>query len=113
MDELEELLLSTIEKFKVKVKEDEKLRAELMDFKKSVNIDIPDGEGFSFRLDKAEILDFEKGNVKEADISVIATREDMLALFKGELKVMKAWATKRLKVKGSMADIMRFRKFLS
>ncbi|MCK4266643.1 MAG: SCP2 sterol-binding domain-containing protein [Thermoplasmata archaeon] len=113
MDELEELLLNTIEKFKVKVKEDENLREELMDFEKSVNIEITDGEGFSFRLAKAEILDFNKGNVKDADIAVIATRDDMMALFKGELKVMKAWATKRLKVKGSMADIMRFRKFLS
>ena len=113
MDELEELLLKNIEKFKVKVKEDENLRKELMDFEKSVNIEIPDGEGFTFRLANAEIEDFRKGSVEDADITVIATNDDMVALFKGELKVMKAWATKRLKVKGNMADIMRFRKFLS
>jgi len=112
MDELEGLLLENIGKFKTKIAEDEKLKTELEGISRTLNIDICDKEGFSFVLDHADIKDFKRGKIEEADIIIEATEEDMVALFKGELKPMKAWATKRLKVKASLDDLMRLRKFL-
>jgi putative sterol carrier protein len=112
MDELEELLNQTIEKFRTKVAEDEAIRKELEGTKRLIFIDVIGKEGYSFLLDGPEIKDFGKGNVDEPDIRVTATEEDLILLFKGELKPMKAWATKRLKVKASLEDLLRVKRFL-
>ena len=112
MDELEELLTKNIEKFKNKIAEDEKLKEELKGIVREINIDVADKEGFSFILDNDDIRDFKHGKLDDAPITISATEEDLIALFKGELKPMKAWATKRLKVNSSMEDLMRLRKFM-
>ncbi len=111
MGELEDLLNQNIEKFRKKIAEDEKIKKELEGVTRSVNIDVIDKEGFSFVLDNGDIKDFKTGKLDGADINVTATEEDFVALFKGELKPMRAWATKRLKVKASLEDILKVRKF--
>ncbi len=112
MDELEELLTQNIEKFRKKIAEDEKLKEELKGTVKEINIDVTDKEGFSFVLDNDDIRDFKRGKLDDVPITISATEEDLMALFKGELKPMKAWATKRLKVKASIEDLMKLRKFM-
>ncbi len=111
MGELEDLLNQNIEKFRKKIAEDEKIKKELEGVTRSVNIDVIDKEGFSFVLDNGDIKDFKHGILDETDINVTATEEDFVALFKGELKPMRAWATKRLKIKASLEDILKVRKF--
>ena len=112
MDELERLLMETIEKFKAKVEEDEAVRKELEGVKRTMFINVIDKEGYSFVLDGQEIKDFKKGGIDEPDVKITATEEDLILLFKGELKPMKAWATKRLVVKASLDDLLRVRKFM-
>ncbi len=111
MDELEQLLTDAIEKFRGKIAEDEALQNELADITRTVTIDILEKDGFSFILDKGEIKDFKHGHISEPDVALMATEEDFIALMKGELKPMKAWATKRLKFKASLSDVMRLKKF--
>ncbi len=113
MGELEDLLSQNIEKFRNKIAEDEKIQKELEGVTRRINIDVIDKEGFSFVLDDKDIKDFKHGKLDDTDVSVTATEEDLIALFKGELKPMRAWATKRLKVKASLEDLMRVRKFFS
>lgn len=111
MGELEDLLNQNIEKFRNKIAEDEKVQKELEGITRRINIDVIDEEGFSFVLDEKDVKDFKHGKLDDADVRVTATEEDFIALLKGELKPMRAWATKRLKVKASLEDIMRVRKF--
>lgn len=111
MGELDGLLNEAIEKFRKKIQEDEKIRKELEGTTRTINIFVLEKDGYSFMLDGPEIKDFKAGTIEEADIKITATEEDFVLLFKGELKPMKAWATKRLKVKASLDDLMRLRKF--
>ncbi len=112
MDELEAYIKNAIEKFKVKIAEDRNLRSELADITRKVNVDTTDNEGFSFVLDKGEIKDFRRGKLEGAEITLHATTQDFKLLFKGELKPMKAWATKRLKFDASLDDILRLKKLI-
>jgi len=112
MDELEGYIRNAIEKFKAKIAEDQKLQAELADITRKVNVDTTDNEGFCFILDKGEIKDFRRGKLEGAEITLHATTQDFKLLFKGELKPMKAWATKRLKFDASLDDIMRLKKLI-
>ncbi|KYK30603.1 MAG: hypothetical protein AYK23_01010 [Candidatus Proteinoplasmatales archaeon SG8-5] len=112
MDELEQLLNEAIEKFKAKIEEDGAIKKELVGIKRTLFINVIDKDGYSFILDGPEIKDFKRGAIDEPDVKVTATEEDFILLFKGELKPMKAWATKRLVVKASIDDLLRVRKFL-
>ena len=112
MDELEGYINAAIEKYKKKIEEDEELKKELADIVRRVNVDTTDNDGFSFILDKGQVLDFKRGNLDGADITIHATTADFKLLFTGELKPMRAWATKRLKFDASIEDVMRVKKLL-
>ena len=112
MDELEEYIKAAIDKYKAKIEEDEELKKDLLELVRKVSIDTTDNEGFSFILDKGEIQDFKRGIIEGAEITIHATTADFKLLFTGELKPMKAWATKRLKFDASMEDVMRVKKLL-
>lgn len=110
MDELEKLFQGAMEKFTAKIAEDENLKNELAGISRTVNIDVHGLDGLSFTLDNGEIKEFKVGKLDEVDIMISASKEDFIALFNGELKTMKAWATKRLTFEASIEDIMRLRK---
>lgn len=112
MDELEGYIRNAIEKFRAKIAQDEELRNELAEVTRRVNIDTTDNEGLSFILDKGDIKDFRRGKLDSAEITLHATTADFKALFTGQLKPMKAWATKRLKFDASMEDVMRLKKLI-
>ncbi len=112
MDELEGYLKEAIEKYKIKIEADEELKKDLIELVRKVSIDTTDNEGFSFILDKGEVLDFKRGIIEDAEITIHATTADFKLLFTGELKPMKAWATKRLKFDASMEDVMRVKKLI-
>ena len=112
MDELEGYIKDAIDKYKAKIEEDEELKNDLMELVRKVSIDTTDNEGFSFILDKGEILNFKRGTIDGAEITIHATTADFKLLFTGELKPMKAWATKRLTFDASIEDVMRVKKLL-
>ncbi len=112
MDELEGHIRKAIEKFKEKIAEDQELRKELAEITRNININTTDNEGFSFIMDKGEIKGFKRGKLETAEIVLHATTADFTALFTGELKPMKAWATKRLKFDASIDDVMRLKKLI-
>ena len=112
MDELEKYITNALEKFKTKIAADEELQKELADIVKTINLNTTDNDGFSFVLDNGQIKDLKRGKLEGVDITLNATTEDFKLLFTGELKPMKAWATKRLKFDASIEDVMRLRKLL-
>lgn len=106
---VKDLLLQTIERFNKKVDSDPKTRKELEGVSKRVNVDL-ESEKYSFILKDCKAGDFKDGLLPEADITILSDPATVEDLINGKLKVMKAWATKKIKIKGSLEDVMRLRK---
>jgi len=107
----EELLKETIARFNKKAAEDPKLSAELQGVRKVIQVEITDGELYNFVLENAHVGELNRGPTQNPDIRIIASKETLFQLRSGELRVMKAYATRRLQVKGSIEDLLRLRKF--
>jgi putative sterol carrier protein len=108
---VEELLKETIARFNKKATEDPKLSAELQGIRKAIQVEITDGETYNFMLENAHVGELNKGATQNPDIRIIASKDTLFQLRSGELRVMKAYATRRLQVKGSIEDVLRLRKF--
>jgi putative sterol carrier protein len=109
-DRMEELLMGAIEKFNMKAEADEKLRGELEGVHRKVLIQIEDERDYHFVLDNVKIADFGVGNIETPDITISSDTETIVGLFKREIGPMKALATKKLRLKGSLQDMLRIRK---
>jgi putative sterol carrier protein len=111
MNLVEQVLNAAIAKFNAKVDSDANLRNELRGVRKVVQVEVEDGEWYHFVLENAHVTALVKGPTQNPDIRVIASSETLRQLWTGELRSMKAIATRRLQVKGSIDDLLRFRKF--
>jgi putative sterol carrier protein len=108
---VEELLREAIDKFNKKADDDPNLRAELQGVRKVVQVEVTDGDWFNFVLENAHVGGLTKGSVENPDIRIIASKETLYQLRSRELRVMKAYVTRKLQVKGSIEDVLRLRKF--
>lgn len=108
---VEELLKAAIEKFKAKVAEDAEFAKELESMSKTVQLEVEDGEWYHFRLQGGDIDGPHKGAVDSPDIRIIASTDTLTRLWSRELRVMKAFVTRKLQVKGAIEDVMRLRRF--
>jgi len=108
---VEQLLTEAIQRFNKKVDEDKKLEEELSGFRKIVQVEVEDGQWYHFILENAHVQQLNKGGVDSPDIRVIASAETLTKLWSGELRVMKAYATRKIQIKGSIEDLLRLRKF--
>jgi putative sterol carrier protein len=109
---LKEILMNAIEKFNEKCKTDEKLRKELNDVSRRVNIEITDDKNYHFILKNAMISGFDEGNLENPDMTIISDRETIYGLMKKEISPFKAYATGKIKIKGSLMDLLRLKEFL-
>jgi putative sterol carrier protein len=107
---VKDLLEETIAKFNAKVEKDENLQKELECIKKKANIDLCT-ENYSFELSCNKIHSLKEGMFPDPDITITSDPKTVEDLIKGNLKPMKAWALKKIKIKGSLEDVMRLRKF--
>ncbi len=109
---VEEYFNDMIRKFNEKAATDPKFEAELKGLKKKlVQIVVTDGETYHFTLENARVGPLSKGAVEAPDILVSGSTETYNQLMSGELRPMKAYATRKLQVKGTLEDILRLRKF--
>jgi putative sterol carrier protein len=112
MSLVEQLLREAIEKFNARVKEDQELAGELQGVRKVVQVEIEGGEWYHFVLSDGAVDGPHKGEAQAPpDIRIIASEETLTKLWTKELRVMKAFVTKKLQVKGSMEDLLRLRRF--
>jgi len=98
-----------IDKFHDRMENDDKVRSEVEKIHKKVNIDLGT-ESYSLVLDHGRIGEFKDELLNEADITVISQPEYLQALIDGELRVMRAYLTGKIKVKGKLEDIMHLKK---
>jgi len=108
---VEEFLNEMIEKFNAKAASDPEFEKELKGLRKVVMVQVTDGDTFNFTLENARIGPMTKAPVDRADITIIGSTEVFNQLKSGELRPMKAYALRKLQVKGSLEDILRLRKF--
>ena len=108
---MRDLLEKAVTKFNEKAKTDEELREDLTGIERKVMIDLKNGTQYNFILKDAHIDGVNDGPVDSPDITVIAEQSVLEALFKREIGPMKAIALQKLKVKASLEDMLRLRKF--
>ena len=108
---MRELLEKTIARFNEKAKTDVKLRSELEGIERKVLLDLKDGTMYNFLLKDAHVDGLNDGKVDSPDITIIADRGTLEALYKREIGPMKAIALQKLKVRASIEDMLRLRKF--
>lgn len=108
---VEEYLRQAADMFNKKAEEDPKLRAELQGIRRTVEIDVTDGDSWIFILDNCRVDGIQKGKFDNPDIRVAASKETFDQLRTGELRPMKALALKKLRVNAKLEDMLRLRKF--
>jgi putative sterol carrier protein len=107
---MEDLLMGVIDKFNNRVQNDEKLQKELEGVSRKIQIEVTDGKSYHFLLEDMRISDFGEGNVDSPDITIISDTVTIQGLFNKEIGPMKALATKRLRLQGSLQDLLKIRK---
>ena len=108
---MREMLEDLIHKFNAKAESDPGLRAELGDLTKTVLIDLKDGTRYHFTLKDQKVAGLLDGGVDHADITIITDPETLRQLITREIGPFKAYAMGKIKLKGSLEDLARFRKF--
>lgn len=108
---MRELLEEVIRKFNAKSAADPALQAELGDVPKTVLIELKDGVKYHFTVRDKQISGLEDGAVDRADITISTDAETLRALILREMGPFKAYATGKVRLKGSLEDLTRIRKF--
>lgn len=108
---VEEYIKEMIRKLNEKAASDSKFEKELKGIRKVVLVVVTDGDSYNFILENARVGPMSKGTVPNPDIMITGSTETYNQLKNGELRPMKAYATRKLQVKGSLEDILRLRKF--
>ena len=107
---MEPRIRELVDKVNKKLEEDEKMREEVKDLKKSFNIDLGE-EQYSFRFEDCKVFDFKCEPIPEADVTLSSSVENMTKLLDGDLRPMKAYVTRKIVVKGKIQDLMFLKKF--
>ncbi len=98
-----------IVKFNDKVAEDEVLQKELEGLKKTVQVDLGE-EQYNFTLQDKKIDCFCEGKLDNPDITITSDPETIEGLIDGNIRPMKAFALRKIRVNGSLEDILHLRK---
>jgi len=106
-----EMLEDLIRKFNAKVASDPALRAELVGLRKTVLIELKEGTKYHFTLADQKVAGLIDGGVDPADITIVTDAETLRGLILREIGPFKAYATGKIKLKGTLEDLARFRKF--
>lgn len=109
--DLQKMFEEKIIEFNNKVDESESLRDELAHLNKTFTLDLGT-EIYSMTLENSKIKDFKPEGLEDADVIVTSTPESVVALIEGDLRPMRAYLTKKIKIKGKIQDLMFLKKFL-
>lgn len=108
---MEAQIKGLIDKFNDKMSKDEKTKEEIKHLKKTITIDL-DTEKYSFKLDNGEMFDFKCEPAQDTDVTITSTTENLQKLIDGDLRPMRAYLTKKIKIEGKIQDLMFLKKFL-
>jgi len=108
---MKDLLDGLVAKFNAKVASDAVLREELAGVTRTVLIELKDGTKFHFVLKDQRLSGVRDGGVDDADVAVLTDADTLRGLLLREIGPWKAYALGKIKLKGNLEDLARFRKF--
>jgi len=108
---IEDIFNDIISKFNERAQTDEKLKNELAGISKKVVIRLDDGRNFNFNLSDGKASELREGSIDGPDIEIESDEKTVEALYRREMRSMKALALKKVRIKGSFEDLLRLRKF--
>ncbi|WP_432837251.1 SCP2 sterol-binding domain-containing protein [Dactylosporangium sp. CA-092794] len=84
-----------------------------LDFDRSLVCRVTDlGIAFHGRLKDGQIVDLTDGDDPRAKLKLISSSDDLVALVDGNLNVMSAWTSGRIKIEAGVLDLLKLRKLL-
>src|SRR6266571_2521098 len=98
---MKELIEQAVAKFNERAQNDAKLQKDLEGVVRTVLVDLKD----------RQIGSVADGPVDAPDVTILSDAATLTALLKKEMGPMKAYATQKLKIKASLEDVLRLRKF--
>lgn len=108
---IEDILKDIIRRFNEKASTDGKMKSELAGMERKVLIKLDDGRVFHFLLSNGQAGELMSGSIEDSDISIESDEQTLEGLYKGEIRAMKALALKKVRVKSTLEDMLRLRRF--
>jgi len=105
----EETLRGFIDRFNERARNDPELAREIAGMDKKAVVDLTT-EVWSFHLRDGQVHDLQSGAIENPDITITTDQETFEALVDGRIKPMKAFALRKVRIKGDIDDILRLRK---
>ena len=105
-DDIPEMLQEKVTLFNQRIDNEEKFAGMIGDKQRSVCIEVTDGASLTARLADGRLADFSTEAGAETDIRVTADTETLGGMLAGTVSPVKAYATRRLKVKCSVRDLL-------
>lgn len=109
MAEPKETLNKVRERFLDKIDDDEKLQDKLADYERDIAFKFEDDGNYHMTLSDTELSQVKEGSLEDSDITVTSTSETLEKLLSGDLKPMKAYARKKIKVDASFSDMLKIK----
>ena len=108
---MRELLEGLIAQFNGRVRSDPKLAQELEGLERTVALQLADGRAFHFTLKDGRIDKLLDGPARKQDITIQSDEATIVSLIRRKIGPFKAMFSGKLKLKGDIEDLARFRKF--
>ncbi len=109
---VEELLKGVIAKFNTLAEEDPRIKEEVADKVRTVQILLDEGSAYNFVMDHGHIDALNRGAVEGAEVTIACSEETLRGILSGETSALKAYAMKKLRLKASLQDLLTIRKLL-
>jgi len=112
MAEISEIIENIRTVFNNRSAKDQIFRDSLLGFEKNIAFTLTDNDSYWFQITKGTVPSINKGIPLRSDIKLISNTESLLAILSGALDPMKAMMTGKLKISGSISDVLWLKKFL-
>lgn len=106
-----ELLENIVNEFNRKVDDDPSFAKEAREKDRTIQFLFDDGESYNMTLGDGRLQGVLGGPLDGADITIMTDTDTFQGLVSGEISAMRAYATKKLRLKASLQDLMTLRKF--
>lgn len=109
---MRDLLEDLVRKFNERVEEDPNLREEVGDLRRTIQV-ATDRSRYHMTLADGRIGDVSEGEAPDPEVTITADEETLRGVLEGRIPTFKAMATRKLKVKAGLEDMLRLRKLLA
>ena len=108
---VKELLENIVNEFNRKVDDDPSFAKEARERDRTVLFRFDEGDTYNMALKDGRLEGVFEGPIEGADITVMTDADTFRGLVSGDISAMRAYATKKLRLKASIQDLMTLRKF--